>query len=151
MNRSLDISEDLLSKGFNVSINTCGLSMFPLIRTGGFDNHNPDQNRDIGDIIVFRRNDHMFGHRPSKVLEKKGVKYYQTRGDSFFGLDEPITSDQILGKVTEIKRKNVHYARRILILIHPLLMFGKFHFSFRAEINPESLSRVLRPQFPGGL
>ena len=49
----------------------------------------------------------MFGHRPSKGFEKKGVKYYQTRGDSFFGLDEPITSDQILGKVAEIKRKNV--------------------------------------------
>ena len=71
MNRSLDISEDLLSKGFNVRINTCGLSRLPLIRTGDWITINPDQNRDIGDIIVFRRNDHMFGHRPSKGFEKK--------------------------------------------------------------------------------
>jgi signal peptidase I len=127
MNRSLGISEDLLSNGFNVRINTCGLSMFPLLRTGDSITISPDQNPDIGDIIVFKRNDHMFGHRLAKVFEKKGVKYYQTRGDSFFGLDEPITSDQILGKVTGIERKNISFARRILILIHPILKFGKLN------------------------
>ena len=127
MNRSLGISEDLLSNGFNVRINTCGLSMFPLLRTGDSITISPDQNPDIGDIIVFKRNEHMFGHRLAKVFEKKGVKYYQTRGDSFLGLDKPITCGQILGRVTGIERKNVSFSRKILILIYPLLRFGKLN------------------------
>jgi SOS-response transcriptional repressor LexA len=127
MNRSLGISEDLLSDGFNVRINTRGPSMFPLIRTGDCITISPDKNPDIGDIIVFRRNDHMFGHRLVKVFEKNGLRYYQTRGDSLFGLDEPVTAGQILGKVIRIERDNVSIARRILILLHPILKFSKLN------------------------
>ncbi len=116
-------SKKLLAGGLNVHINTRGSSMFPLIRTGDKITISPDKKLCIGDIIVFKKNDMMLGHRLVKVFEKNGIRYYQTRGDSLFSLDEPVTSDQILGKVIKIERKNVSFARRILLLAHPIMKF----------------------------
>lgn len=139
MNRSLGISEDLLISGFNVRIHTRGASMLPLINTGDRITISPEKDPVIGDIIVYKSDDQMFCHRLMRVLEKGGVKYYQARGDSFFCLDEPVTSvscldnpvtsDQILGRVTKIERENVSLARRILILVHPVLKFSMLNSS----------------------
>ena len=120
-------SKELLNIGFDVCINTRGLSMFPLIYTGDRITVSPEKNPVIGDIIVYKGNDQMVCHRLVKVFENCGTQYYQTRGDSFFSLDEPVTSDQILGRVTKIERENVSLVRRILILIHPVLKFGKIN------------------------
>jgi hypothetical protein len=53
------------------------------------------KNIGIGDVIVSKRNDQMVYHRLVKVFAKGGMKYYQTRGDSFFNLDEPVALKQI--------------------------------------------------------
>ncbi len=119
------ISEKLLQDGFDVRINTRGPSMFPLISTGDKIIITPGKHFGIGALIVFRRGKQMVCHRLVNVFEKGGVKYYQTRGDSLFSLDEPVRSDQILGRVTKIERENVSFARRILLFIHPILKFGK--------------------------
>ena len=127
MTKFKGISEDLLIEGFDVRINTRGPSMFPLIRTGDKITVNPEKNLNIGDIIVFKRDEQMVCHRLVKVFERDGIRYYQTRGDSHFNLDDPMTADQILGKVVRIERENISLPRRILLLIHPVLKFGRLN------------------------
>lgn len=121
------ISEELLRSGTNVRINTYGFSMFPFIGTGDKIVIRPEKKMNIGDIIVFKRDDRMVCHRIVTVFEKDGIKYYQTMGDSHFHLDDPITADRILGKVLKIERENVSLPRRILLLIHPALKFGRLN------------------------
>jgi len=127
LSKTKGISEDLLINGYDVRINTRGSSMFPLIRTGDRIIVSPEKNPGIGDIIVFKRNDEMVCHRLVRVFEKDNIIYFQTRGDSFFGLDEPVTVDQILGKVIRVEREDVYFVRRILLLFYPALRFGKLN------------------------
>jgi hypothetical protein len=101
--------------------------MLPSIYSGDRIILSPDKEPTLKDIIVFRRDNALVCHRLVRVFQVDGIKYYQTRGDSFFGLDEPVTSGQILGKVTKIERKNVSFARRILLLLHPILKFGRIN------------------------
>jgi hypothetical protein len=119
------VYESLLSDGYNVRVSTSGPSMFPLIKTGDKITISPGKYFSIGNLIVFNRAEQMVCHRLVRVFEKGGIKYYQTRGDSLFSLDDPVTSQQILGRVTKIERENVSLARRIVLLIHPILKFRK--------------------------
>ena len=121
------ISEGLLDEGLDVRVSIRGRSMFPLIGAGDKITISPEKKLVIGDIIVCKRGDRMVCHRLVRVFEKGGVKYYQTRGDSFFRLDEPVTSGHILGRVAKIERENVSLSRRILLLVHPILKFGKIN------------------------
>jgi hypothetical protein len=121
------ISEDLLNNGIDVRINTIGPSMFPIICSGDKITIRPEKSPSIGDIIVFKRGDAMVCHRLVKTFGKDGIRYYQTGGETLFGLDEPVTADQILGKVVRIERQNVSLQRRILLLIHPLLKLGRLN------------------------
>src|SRR5208283_740764 len=121
------ISESLLDTGIDVRIKTCGISMFPLIRTDDRIVITSDKNIHIGDMIVFKRGETMFCHRLARIFDNDGHRYFQTIGDSHFRLDEPITIDQILGKVVKIERENVSIVRRLLLLLHPALRFGRLN------------------------
>jgi signal peptidase I len=127
MSRIKGISEELLGNGFDVRIPTLGPSMFPFIKTGDRITVSPEKHPSIGDIILFKREGMMICHRLVRVFEKAGIKYYQTRGDSFFHLDVPVTADQILGKVVRIERENGSLPRKILLLVHPALRFGRLN------------------------
>jgi signal peptidase I len=121
------ISEYLLADGLDVWVNTAGTSMYPVICSGDRIIVSPDKKPILKDIIVFKRNDMMICHRVTKIFEKDGTKYFQTRGDSFCGLDEPTTADQILGKVIKIERENASLPRRVLLFIFPALRFGRLN------------------------
>lgn len=122
-----ELSKKLLDDGFNIRISTLGLSMFPLINTGDRITISPGEDIAIGAPVVFTKGDKMVCHRLERVFEKCGVKYFQTRGDSFFCLDEPMTADQILGTVIWIERDNVSLSRRLLLFIYPVLRFGRLN------------------------
>ena len=111
----------------DVRISTRGMSMFPLINTGDKITISPDKKLEVGNPIVFKRDGQMVCHRLVRIFEKDGSTCYQTRGDSFFGLDEPITLDQILGKVIRIERAHVSFPREILLFIYPALRYGRFN------------------------
>jgi len=121
------ISEELLNDGIDVRIHTRGLSMFPTIHTGDRITISAEKEPTVGDLIVFKTYGWMTCHRLVRIFEKEGRKYYQTRGDSLFSQDEPITADQILGKVKKVERRHVSIARKILILTHPILKFGRLN------------------------
>ena len=123
MRKFKGISEYLLANGYNVRIKTSGFSMFPLIWTGDKVTISPQKDVNIGDVIVFSRDGRMVGHKVVRIFEKSSIQYCQTRGDSFFRLDEPITAGRILGKVVRIERGNIPLARRILLFAYPGLQF----------------------------
>jgi signal peptidase I len=122
-----DLSEDLLTDGYQVRIKASGLSMFPFISTGDRITISPPKDLTIGDIIVFNRGGQMVAHKLVKVFEKNGTRYYLTRGDSSLRLDQPITAGEILGKVTGIERARLSFARRVLLFIFPAVRFGRLN------------------------
>ena len=127
MSKFKSISEDLLANGYSVRIKTSGLSMCPLIWTGDKITISPQKNVNVGDVIVFNRGGRMVGHKVVRMFEKSGIQYYQTRGDSFFRVDEPITAGRILGKIIRIERGDIPLARRILLFVYPVLQFCRLN------------------------
>jgi len=117
------IPEILLCNGYDVRFGARGLSMFPFLWTGDKIIIRYETNVNIGDIVIFRKGEEMFCHRIIKTLEIGGHRYYQTRGDSLFTPDEPVTIDEILGKVIRIERENLSLLRRILLSILPVFRF----------------------------
>ena len=96
--------EDVLEKEGELFFTNVGYSMYPLIK----------QREDIlhiiktsdykkGDIILFKSNaDHYVLHRILKIKKDKII----TAGDYNYFKDQPITNNQVLGKLISIKKKN---------------------------------------------
>ena len=96
--------EEVLEKDGELFFTNVGYSMYPLIR----------QREDIlhivkadtfkrGDIILFKSNqDHYVLHRILRIKKDKII----TAGDYNYFKDQPITINQILGKLISIKKKD---------------------------------------------
>ena len=96
--------EEVLEKDGELFFTNVGYSMYPLIK----------QREDIlhiiktddfkkGDIILFKSNvDHYVLHRVLKIKKDKII----TAGDYNYFKDQPITPNQVLGKLVTIKKKD---------------------------------------------
>lgn len=89
-----------LNKSFNITVS--GISMMPILYASDIITIQPSVNYDIGDIVVFYYNDsELLVHRLLSIKDP----YYLCKGDNSFRL-ENVTKDQIIGKVTFVKRKS---------------------------------------------
>ena len=96
--------EEVLDKDNELYFTNVGYSMYPLIK----------QREDIlhivktdsykkGDIILYKSNvDHYVLHRILKIKKDKII----CAGDYNYFKDQPITKEQVLGLLTEIKKKD---------------------------------------------
>ena len=96
--------EEVLDKDNELYFTNVGYSMYPLIK----------QREDIlhivktdsykkGDIILYKSNvDHYVLHRILKIKKNKII----CAGDYNYFKDQPITKEQVLGLLTEIKKKD---------------------------------------------
>ena len=96
--------EEVLEKDGELIFTNVGYSMYPLIK----------QREDIlrivktdtfkkGDIILYKSNvDHYVLHRILKIKKDKIV----AAGDHNYRKDQPITKEQVLGKLVSIKKKD---------------------------------------------
>ena len=96
--------EEVLNKDGELYFTNVGYSMYPLIK----------QREDIlrivktndvkkGDIILYKSSiDHYVLHRILKIKKEQII----TAGDYNYFKDQPITLDQVLGKLISIKKKN---------------------------------------------
>ena len=96
--------EEVLEKDGELYFTNVGYSMYPLIK----------QREDIlrivetdtfkkGDIILYKSNiDHYVLHRVLKIKKDKII----CAGDYNYFKDQPITKEQVLGLLTEIKKKD---------------------------------------------
>ena len=96
--------EEVLEKDGELFFTNVGYSMYPLIKEREDILHivkTDDYKR--GDIILFKSNvDHYVLHRILKIKKDKII----TAGDYNYFKDQPITPDQVLGKLVTIKKKN---------------------------------------------
>ena len=94
--------EDVLNSDGELYFTNVGYSMYPLIKEREDILHivkTSDYKR--GDIILFKSNvEHYVLHRILKIKKDKII----TAGDYNYFKDQPITSEQVLGKLVSIKK-----------------------------------------------
>ena len=141
------VFEEILQIGGNVAVKPTGSSMYPVIVTGDKLRISPPAELHKGDIILFRSGDLMVCHRLIRILRKDGKISYQTRGDSYLSPDEPVSAERVVGKVTHIERGDCSSARKILLLMNPVLRFGRMNavlFSLLRHVPPGALRFIRR-------
>ena len=96
--------EEVLEKDGELFFTNVGYSMYPLIKQREDILHiikTDDYKR--GDIILFKSNvDHYVLHRILKIKKEQII----TAGDYNYFKDQPITREQVLGKLVTIKKKD---------------------------------------------
>jgi len=125
-----ELVTDLLKGGYKVSFNAPGHSMYPTIMANETVVVGPVEPSAIhkGDIVLFRSNGSLVAHRVMGVVKDDKANEYSTllksfcldegpsasesvqslffilRGDAARTFDEPVTSEQVLGKVISLER-----------------------------------------------
>ena len=96
--------EEVLEKDGELFFTNVGYSMYPLIKEREDILHIVTSNTfQKGDIILFKsKEEHYVLHRILKVKKDKII----TAGDYNYFKDQPITREQILGKLITIKKKD---------------------------------------------
>lgn len=86
-----------------------GVSMYPLIKNGdicSFKVCNPYK-LNKGDIALFiSGSGQLVAHRFYRVSRENKKQLFLFKGDTNLGYDEPITAQQVIAKLTQIKREN---------------------------------------------
>ncbi len=103
---SLELGRVLADHG-RVTFRAQGTCMFPCVQPGDLltiESRSIEQIK-AGDIVVFRRNGSLFGHRAIAKGTRDGKTYVMTRPDrSSQGSDGPSYAEDVLGVFTSIKR-----------------------------------------------
>ncbi len=96
--------EEVLEKDGELFFTNVGYSMYPLIKEREDILHIVTSNTfQKGDIILFKsKEEHYVLHRILKIKKDKII----TAGDYNYFKDQPITQEQILGKLIDIKKKD---------------------------------------------
>ncbi len=99
----LELSTELLQIGQSIRFRARGMSMIPTILHGDFLTVVPVDPSQIrkGDIILYRMGAGAIAHRVSAI---HGMASFVLRGDAMEVCDDPVKSDQVLGKVILLER-----------------------------------------------
>jgi len=100
----LEYSDLLLATNL-FSFRVASWSMFPTLRKGDLLTIAPATSSQlrIGDLILFHRQGQLICHRLVALHETRPVPRFITKGDAATKSDDPIGSDQVLGKVVGIR------------------------------------------------
>ena len=109
------IPETYLNAVFNIwaergEKTTCSISgncMSPIIREGdSLVIEHGNQDIRVGDVVVYGSPGKFYAHRIVRIKDKGERKSFLLKGDRGNAFDEPISGDQILGKVIEVRGPN---------------------------------------------
>jgi signal peptidase len=103
----IDLSTDLLRRGQSVRFRAPGRSMQPTILDGEVITVAPVASPDVkkGDIILYRSDIGVTAHRVVRIDRRNGaITRFIFRGDAPGSPDEPVTVQQVLGKVVWVDR-----------------------------------------------
>ncbi len=102
------LSRQILDDGSCLRFEAKGHSMDPFIRESDIVVVEPadfSQLR-LGEIILYHISDEaVLAHRIVGRMQQDGVSYLLARGDAVLGLDGPVSSAQILGRITTLERR----------------------------------------------
>lgn len=100
---------NLLRKYGTIDLPSKGMSMYPFIKEDdicSFSIYNPSLLKKGDVVLFFLSNGQLVAHRFYKSTFMNNEQYFIFKGDTNLTFDEPVKADQILGKLTNIYRKN---------------------------------------------
>jgi signal peptidase I len=143
-----ELISDLLTDGYKVKFRAPGDSMYPTIRNGDVVTVMPIETASItiGDIILYRHKSGVTAHRVVRTFkqneEDSGSAHqgsqdrslsetlnFILRGDAAVVFDDPVSADQILGKLIFIEREGRRinpYTHRAIIRYKARSLAGRF-------------------------
>jgi ATP-binding cassette subfamily B protein len=147
-NQLYDMAENMLNENLSLSYKMKGFSMYPTLKPGDIglvEKCNPKALK-IGDIVVFKSNDILTGHRIVDIKTKNGKTIFIAKGDKNQNNDAPFTGDELLGKITSFERNNrrkeinspVMNFRRFSALYFPSFALKIYNFMFRIRNRKDS-------------
>jgi len=125
--RFVQISSDLLSRGYSVRFRASGTSMGPAICHGDVLTVGPVAPSGItpGSVAVYRRFDRMIAHRVVRIdADHSGAPVFVLRGDAASGCDAPVAASQILGEVVKVERRSSATRRHARMCLLRLVRAG---------------------------
>ena len=102
----VQLSSDLLSRGYSVRFRASGGSMRPAICHGDVLTVEPVALSNItpGAVAVYRRLDRLLAHRVVRIdADDSGAPVFVLRGDAASGCDAPVGASQMLGEVVKVE------------------------------------------------
>ena len=133
-----ELLEETLNRGHSIRFRAPGDSMYPTICEGDVITVMPIETASItiGDIILYRHKSGVTAHRVIRITKRdahhsqhsalrpqtsdlRPQSYFILRGDAAVVFDDPVSADQILGKVSFVERNGRRidpYTRRAKIL-----------------------------------
>jgi hypothetical protein len=107
-NRFIEVSSTLLAQGYGVRFRASGESMQPAICAGDSVTIGPLASERLapGAVVAYRHRDRLFVHRVVSVGTDVvgGRPRVLLRGDALDACDAPISPDQVVGEVLEVRR-----------------------------------------------
>jgi hypothetical protein len=104
----VQLSSDLLSRGYSVRFRASGGSMQPAICHGDVLTVGPVAPSNItpGSVAVYRRFDRLLAHRVVRIdADHSGALVFVLCGDAASGCDAPVAASQMLGEVVKVERR----------------------------------------------
>jgi signal peptidase I len=101
-----NIGFSLLAEGTTIRVKTDGYSMYPFIKPGAIILIEPLKEEPVqvpGEIIAWKRESGFVVHRLVRIVKRGNEIMYITRGDSCSFEDQPVSREQIAGKVVSIE------------------------------------------------
>lgn len=108
----LELSKDILGRGFSVRFKARGGSMRPFIRDGDFLVIEPVNASKLrkGDIVLYRKKSgQAVVHRLIKISFREGKKYFAAEGDFESTGGDFISRQNILGRVVIIENERISF------------------------------------------
>jgi signal peptidase I len=105
----LTILKNVQKKNGVIELPANGNSMYPFIQKGDvchFISCNPQQLKK-GDVVLFySKSGHLIAHRFFYSISINQEEQYHLKGDTNLGFDQPVPSDNIIGKLDKIQRND---------------------------------------------
>lgn len=123
----VQVSSDLLSRGYSVRFRASGASMRPAICHGDVLTVGPVAPSNItpGSVAVYRRFDRLLAHRVLRIdADDSGAPVFVLRGDAASGCDAPVAASQMLGEVVKVERRTSAIRRHAGMCLQRLVRAG---------------------------
>jgi signal peptidase I len=95
----------LLAEGKIIRVRADGYSMYPAIKPGSVILIEPfieEMNPMPGEILAWKRESGFVVHRLVSIIKNDNVIMFKTRGDSCSFEDQPVSREQVAGRVTSV-------------------------------------------------
>jgi len=125
----LDFAEALLDDNHQLSYKLKGNSMYPTLKAGdvGLVEKCSIEDLKVGDILVYKTNNTLVGHRLVDIFIANTEYILTTKGDKCYKSDIPFNSEALLGRInTFIRKERVKKTDSIRM---KMLSFIALHFS----------------------